>query len=119
MGKFIRGMVVKFNFPQTDLQPGKDNRPALVLTALEEGAVVLGEVTHGDFILCAITSQEHVGGIRLDATDFTSGSLNKSCYILPAKMFTISDEPLKPVGRLNSKKLHEVLEAVHKLFPLI
>lgn len=79
LGQFVKGDVVVINFPFSDLSQTK-RRPALVLASLK------GD----DLILCQITSQarEDDYSIRLEATDFEAGSLNRSSRIRPNRLFT-------------------------------
>lgn len=79
MAKFVKGDVVVIPFPFSDLT-GSKRRPALVLA----------DLPGDDILLCQITSQQTQDpfAIRLDNTDFSSGSLPTSSYIRPARIFT-------------------------------
>ena len=92
MGQFVKGEVVVFPFPFTDLTPPK-LRPSLVVANLPGN----------DMILCMITSYTpDADAIQLEAADFVQGNLpTDPCFIRPARLFTGEDGlVLRSRGRL-------------------
>lgn len=73
------GMVVAVRFPFSDLSNSK-KRPA----------VVLAPSNRGDWILCQITSNAYAdeSAIVLKDANFSQGSLQKTSYARPGKVFT-------------------------------
>jgi mRNA interferase MazF len=110
MGKFVVGDVVAVVFPFSDLS-GQKLRPALVLAHAE----------FDNLILCQITSKSYTSkvAIKIEATDFSKGTLPVVSYARPDKIFTA--EPVivqKAVGKLNRNSLRSILEQVQKQFEL-
>src|SRR3972149_4337261 len=104
MAKFIKGDVVFFPFPFSDLTQAK-RRPALVITSLD------GD----DLILCQITSQmiKDNYSLFLDDKDFETGSLKQPSNLRPNRIFTADHHIiLYRVGNLKAKKLTDVIEKV-------
>lgn len=104
MGKFVKGEVIAFPFPFTDLQPPK-LRPSLVVANLP------GD----DMILCMITTFTlDPDAIRLEAADFAAGGLpNNPSFIRPARLFTGTDKlAVKSKGHLLPAKITEVVNKV-------
>jgi mRNA interferase MazF len=100
----VKGDVVVLPFPFADLSETK-RRPAMVVARADDIAVVL----------CQITSQivNDPDAVRLDSTDFESGSLKKSSNIRPNRLFTADDRViLYRAGRLKSAKANEVVERI-------
>lgn len=108
MGRFVKGDVVVLPFPFSDLSNSK-RRPAFVIK----------DLPGHDLILCQITSQYHNDklSISLSQIDFVNGSLHKSSFIRPNRLFT-ADERLisKKAGSVDSKKIAEV---INKLVEII
>jgi len=75
--KFIKGSVVVFPYPFSDLTSQK-RRPALIV------AVPGGN----DVIVCQITGKKHSDkySIKLESDDFLSGSLNLTSCIRPKNL---------------------------------
>ena len=101
------GAVVLVRFPFSDLSNTK-LRPA----------VVLADGARGDWILCQVTSQPYTDPTAIEITnsDFASGSLLKTSYARPSKLFTANAAIMtKHVGDLQSAKLEEIVKAVISL----
>jgi mRNA interferase MazF len=104
MGRFVKGEVVTFPFPFSDLT-GNKRRPSLVVANLP------GD----DMILCMITSYTPDGdAIRLEAADFSAGGLPADpCFIRPARLFTGEDKlVVRSKGQLRPAKLREVTNKI-------
>ncbi|MEQ1643248.1 MAG: type II toxin-antitoxin system PemK/MazF family toxin [Pyrinomonadaceae bacterium] len=104
----VVGTVVLVRFPFSDLSASK-LRPALVLADAERG----------DWVLCQITSQSYVDSkaIPISQPDFSSGSLTRSSFARPAKLFTAnSGIMVKNIGELSPVKVKAIREAVIQLF---
>ncbi len=108
MGKFTVGSVVLVTFPFSNLK-GQKVRPALVLTNVE----------FGNLILCQITSKPYTSkiAISIKSGDFAKGNLPVISYIRPDKLFTADVSIIKDVvGELNQTTKNKILKAVHALF---
>lgn len=105
MARFVSGEVVVVPFPFTDLTNAKV-RPALVLTSL----------SRGDVILCQITSRAggHPAAITISAADFaTGGPLPLDSFALPHRVVTAHESCIRRVvGRVSAPKLNAVREQV-------
>jgi len=104
LARFVKGDVVVVPFPFSDLTQAK-RRPALVITELEGG----------DVILCQITSQrvKDKYAIPIDENNFETGTLKQRSNIRPNRIFTADQHIiLHQVGRLKSEKASEVIEKV-------
>jgi len=98
------GAVVLVTFPFSDLSRSK-LRPA----------VVLADVGRGDYVLCQVTSTPYgdSSAVKLDQTDFASGSLAVTSYVRPGKLFTASTDLIRSeVGTLKADALTRVVDAV-------
>ena len=99
--------VVIVRFPFSDLSASK-LRPALVIAILDRD----------DLILCQITSKAYSDplAIEISGTDFESGSLNRTSYIRPGKIFTANTSIVSDnIGELNSRAFESVRQAVTKI----
>ena len=104
MAKFIKGDVVVIPFPFSDLTESK-RRPAFVIANLE------GD----DVILCQITSKfvQDIYSLRIDDSDFETGSLKQPSNIRPNRLFTADSHiVLYRVGNLKQGKITEVIAKV-------
>lgn len=98
------GAVVLVKFPFSDLSRSK-LRPA----------VVLADVGRGDHVLCQVTSKPYgdSSAVKLDQTDFSSGSLEVTSYVRPGKLFTASTDLItSEIGTLKPEALTRVVDAV-------
>ncbi|MDF0650332.1 MAG: MazF family transcriptional regulator [Nitrospira sp. LK265] len=101
------GAVVLVRFPFSDLSQTK-RRPA----------VVLANAGRGDWILCQVTSKPYgdTKAIKLEDTDFSTGSLRVLSYARPGKLFTANrDLVISEVATLKSESLKQVVDAVVNL----
>ena len=101
------GAVVLVRFPFSDLSQTK-LRPA----------VVLADAGRGDWILCQVTSKPYgdTRAIKLEDTDFSTGSLRVLSYARPGKLFTANrDLIVSEVATLKSQSLKQVVDAVVNL----
>lgn len=106
MGTSLNGLVVIINFPFSDLSNFK-RRPALVIA----------DWRSNDVILCQITSIAHKDefAVHLTDNDFLSGSLLKTSYIRPNKLFTADKSTfINQVGYI-TKKQKEVIDTIAKV----
>ena len=94
-------------FPFSDLTNTK-RRPALVLASLQ------GD----DLILCQITSRliSDEYSVRLEGSDFSSGSLRQTSNIRPNRLFTADRQLILSIaGQLKPEKLTESIAKVIEL----
>lgn len=104
MGRFIKGDVIVVLFPFSDLSDAK-KRPALVI----------GQVSRDDLIVCQITTQVVEDGysIELSNNDFTRGKLPKFSYIRPNRLFTVAANIIeRRAGSLKQTKIDEVVSKI-------
>ena len=104
MARFGRASVVLVSFPFSDLSDSKF-RPALVLA----------ETDRNDMILCQITSNAGIDSkaVEIGDSDFDFGSLQKTSFARPNKIFTGHESLIaKRVGKLSSQKTLEIVEAL-------
>ncbi len=103
MGALAAGSVVLIPFPFSDLSRTK-LRPAVVLATIDKG----------DCILCQITSQPYdTHAITINEQDFAEGSLQRTSYARPGKLFTAHESLLqREAGKLTSPALHTLREQV-------
>ncbi|MBA2245680.1 MAG: type II toxin-antitoxin system PemK/MazF family toxin [Gemmatimonadetes bacterium] len=107
MGTPAAGSVVLVPFPFSDLSQSK-LRPA----------VVLATAGKGDFILCQVTSNAYADpvAVELQATDFATGSLHRTSYARPGKLFTANSGLItRGVGVLRSEALGRLVERLVEL----
>jgi len=98
------GTVVVIPFPFSDLSRSK-LRPAVVLAAADRD----------DLILCQVTSNPYSddSAIALTASDFRSGSLQRTSYARPGKLFTANAALiLSEVGFLHDAARDRIIDAV-------
>lgn len=104
MGPFVRGDVVVVGFPFSDFSQLK-KRPALVLAPLP------GQ----DVVLCQITSQSpgEASAVSLEATDFLEGSLHRSSWIRPSRLFTVDASRVHyRAGQIAASKLDQTIDQI-------
>ena len=98
------GSVILVSFPFSDLSMSK-LRPA----------VVLAEVSRNDFVLCQVTSNPYTdtGPVELTEESFEKGSLQRTSYARPGKLFTANAELFEGVaGELKEEVRGEIVEGV-------
>ena len=102
------GTIVLVRFPFSDLS-GSKLRPALVVA----------KVGRGDIVLCQITSQSYAdaSAIEISQPDMTLGTLSRTSYIRPGKLFTANETIIsRNIGELGSMKFSDVIAAIIRLF---
>jgi mRNA interferase MazF len=107
MEKFSVKDIVFIRFPFSDLSNYK-LRPALILAYAEKN----------DWILCQITSQPYSDkqSVVLENKNFESGSLIKTSYIRPGKLFTANANIFeKKVARINSDFKEKIVKIIIKM----
>lgn len=104
MATSLKATVVIINFPFSDLSASK-KRPALVVADWGSDDVILAQIT-------SIVNKD-VYAIELKSEDFSSGSLMKTSFIRPNKLFTADKRMfLQIVGELTDKKMKEVIDKI-------
>ncbi|MBI3649789.1 MAG: type II toxin-antitoxin system PemK/MazF family toxin [Acidobacteria bacterium] len=109
MGGFVKGTVVIFPFPFSDLSDTK-RRPCLIISRLD------GD----DAMLCMITSQTVYDSDSVELTngDFETGKMNYSpSNIRPNRIFTAdTNEILYMIGKLKEEKMKGVTDKLIEIF---
>lgn len=108
MGKYTVGSVVLVTFPFSNLK-GQKVRPALVLSNVE----------FGNLILCQITSRPYTSktAIRIKSKDFAKGSLPVVSFVRPDKLFTADATIIRnTVGQLTPTTKNMILRSVRNKF---
>lgn len=98
------GTVVLVIFPFSDLSASK-LRPAFIL----------GGGQRGDWLLCQITSNPYTDPTAIEVTDddFDSGSLQRTSYIRPGKIFTANASLMtRYVGTLSIACHQKIVDAI-------
>ena len=99
-----KGSVVLVAFPFSDLSASK-LRPAIVLASAGSD----------DWILCQVTSNPYADqkAVRIGEADFEAGSLRRTSFARPGKLFTANKALMKAeIGCLNPGAFQNVLKAV-------
>ncbi|MDP9348854.1 MAG: type II toxin-antitoxin system PemK/MazF family toxin [Gemmatimonadota bacterium] len=107
MAPLATGGVVLVPFPFSDLSQSK-LRPAVVLAA----------AGRDDYILCQVTSNPYADPLAVELTQasFTSGSLQRTSYARPGKLFTAHASLIRTqIGTLEDSAFGEVVECVIEL----
>lgn len=107
MGAPAAGSVVLVPFPFSDLSQSK-LRPA----------AVLADAGRGDYVLCQVTSNPYADplAVEISAEDFVSGSLQRTSYARPGKLFTASGRLIVgAVGTLRPESFGRITERVIEL----
>jgi mRNA interferase MazF len=81
-------------------------------------AVILADAGRNDYVLCQVTSNSYGDplAVTLAHTDFASGSLQRTSYARPGKLFTASGQLLKgTVGDLTPGALQRIVDATVRL----
>ncbi|MDD5651158.1 MAG: type II toxin-antitoxin system PemK/MazF family toxin [Candidatus Nanoarchaeia archaeon] len=108
MEKLVKGDIVVFQFPFSDLDESK-KRPALIV------ANTIDE----NLILCQITSQERndSDAISLIQKDFQQGSLNHESFIRPTVIFTVHKSKIEyKAGKLKQEKIKIIEKKYYEIF---
>ena len=82
-------------------------------------AVVLAQAGRGDAVLCQITSRPYAdsSAVEITATDIKSGSLNRTSYIRPGKLFTANQTIItRSLGEIEEVKFAAIISTVIALF---
>ncbi len=98
------GSVFLVRFPFSDLSASK-LRPA----------VVLAGVDRDDWILCQVTSNAYsdAQAVEITESDFISGSLMRTSYARPGKLFSANTSLMqRVVGALSAPRQKAVVDAV-------
>jgi mRNA interferase MazF len=101
------GAIVLVPFPFSDLSSTK-LRPALVLA----------DAGLGDKVCVQITSNPYTDwrAIRIDAPDFQQGSLHRTSYARPGKLFTVHGQLFRQhIAQLSDAKFRQILGSVVQL----
>ncbi len=104
MGPFTAGEIVLIPFPFSDLSRSK-LRPALLLA----------DAGRGDWIACQITSNPYGDPAAIEITQaaFISGSLARTSYARPSKLFTAHESlAISTAGTIHQQMLDSVRGAV-------
>ena len=98
------GTVITVLFPFSDLTSSK-LRPA----------IVLADAGRGDWALRQLTSNSYSDpdAVQIEDEDFTSGSLHRTSYARPGKIFTANESLMvSQVGKLKDDSFRKVAHAV-------
>ncbi len=107
MGKFSVRDIIFIRFPFSDLSNYK-LRPALILAYAEKD----------DWILCQITSKSYSDkkSVILEDKNFESGSLIKTSYIRPGKLFTANANIFeKKVAQVKPEFKNKIVDIIIEL----
>jgi len=100
MERFVKGEVVVFPFPYTDLSETK-KRPALVVAKLKGENIILAQIT--------TVKREDEDLISLSKKDFASGFLKHDSFVMTSIITTAeSSSVLYKIGKLKQEKIAEV-----------
>lgn len=102
-----RGSVVLVRFPFSDLSASK-LRPA----------IILANVGRGDYILVQVTSNPYGDDLAVELTDdsFQTGSLKRTSYARPGKLFTANESLIeRTVGELSATAVAELVSVVTRI----
>ena len=104
MGAPAEGSVVLVRFPFSDLTASK-LRPA----------VVLAQVHHEDLILCQVTSNPYADPLAIEVSEdaFEKGSLQRTSYIRPDKLFTANEALIEAeIANLKGEIFNDIIDAI-------
>ncbi len=106
MGTSLKRTIVIINFHFSDLSAVK-KRPGLVVADLGNDDVILAQITS--------IANKYLYAIELKSEDFSDGSLIKTSFVRPNKLFTADRRIfLQIVGKLSNKKIEEVIDKIHE-----
>lgn len=107
MGTFVKGDVVVFPFPYSDLSRSK-SRPALVLAVPRQDEVIVCQITGKR------TRAEYA--IPISDDDFVQGGLKKPSFVRSNHIFMVEPKIIKYcTGKLSSAKTSEVIESTIRI----
>ena len=108
MERFVKGEVVVFPFPYTNLSETK-KRPALIVAKLKGENVILAQIT---------TVKRKDGDlVSLSKKDFASGFLKQDSFIMPSIITTAeSSSILYKIGKIKQEKIKEVEKKLCEIF---
>lgn len=106
MATSLKATIIIINFPFSDLS-GSKKRPALVVADCGGDDVILAQITS--------IANKDAYAIELKNEDFSNGSLMKTSFIRPNKLFTADKRIfLQVAGTITDKKLKEVTDKIHE-----
>ena len=106
MATSLKAAIIIIDFPFSDLSALK-KRPALVVADWGNDDVILAQIT-------SIANKDKYA-IELNSEDFLEGSLLKTSFIRPNKLFTADKRIfLQIVGKLTDRKMKEVIDKIHE-----
>ena len=98
------GSVVLVRFPFSDLSATK-LRPAVVLAGVDRDDWILSQVTSNPY--------SDTKAVELGDSDFASGSLQRTSYARPGKLFSANSSIMVRVaGVLKQQKLTSIIDSV-------
>jgi len=100
MGAFTVTDIVLVNFPFSDLSTSK-LRHAIIITLSGKS----------DYVLCQITSSNYddKDALKLEKSDFIDGTLDRTSYIRPFKIFTANEVIInRKICRVSKLKVLEL-----------
>ena len=98
------GSVVLVRFPFSDLSASK-LRPAVVLAGVDRDDWILSQVTSNPY--------SDTGAVALSDSDFVSGSLQRTSYARPGKLFSANSSIMVRIaGELKQQKLTSIIDSV-------
>lgn len=108
MERFVKGDVVVFQFPFSDLKQVK-KRPSLVVANIRGDDVILAQITE--------QPRPDPDILSLKLKDFKSGGINRDSFIRPSILFTIHKSRIDyKAGELRPEKIKQVEEQLCKIF---
>ena len=98
------GSVVLVRFPFSDLSASK-LRPAVVLAGVDRDDWILSQVTSNPY--------SDTSAVELGNFDFVSGSLQRTSYVRPGKLFSANSSIMERIaGELKQQKLTSIIDSV-------
>ena len=108
MERFVKGDVVVFPFPYTNLSSTK-KRPALIIAKLKGENVILAQIT--------TVKREDEDEVSLSKKDFQSGCLKHDSFIMSSIITTAeSSTILYRIGKIGKEKIKEVEKKLYEIF---
>jgi mRNA interferase MazF len=98
------GSVVLVRFPFSDLS-ATTLRPAVVLAGVDRDDWILSQVTSNPY--------SDTSAVELGDSDFLSGSLQRTSYARPGKLFSANSSIMERIaGELKQQKLTSIIDSV-------